>query len=77
MKPQLPKLLNAHGYDQRCLAMIMDARRLIREGECYDSFWAAYWLLQREDDNGKGTNTKEHAERVIRARTYGSYPLRV
>jgi len=68
MKPRLPRILNAHGYDQRCVAMIMDPHRPIREGECYGSFWAAYWLLQREDDNGKGRNTKEHAERVIRVR---------
>src|SRR5450756_633323 len=62
MKPQLPRKLNAHGYDQTCLAMIMDPRQPIREGECYDSFLVAYWLLQRESDNGKGSNTKEHAE---------------
>jgi len=68
VKPQLPRMLNAHGYDQLCLAMIIDPHRTIRDGECYDSFWAAYWLLQREDDNGKGTNTKERAEQVIRAR---------
>jgi len=68
MKPQLPRVFNAHGYDQRCLAMIMDPHRTIRDGECYDSFWVAYWLLQREDDNGKGTNTKERAEQVIRAK---------
>jgi len=68
MKPRLPKLLNAHGYDQLCLAMIMDPHRPIQERECYEGFWAAYWLLQQEDDNGKGRNTKEYAERVIRAR---------
>lgn len=68
MKPQLPRKLNAHGYDQTCLAMIMDPRQPIREGECYDSFLVAYWLLQRESDNGKGSNRKEHAERVVRAR---------
>jgi len=68
VKPQLPRVLNAHGYDQLCVAKIMDPRRPIREGECYDSFWTAYWLLQREDDDGKGTNTKERAERVIRDR---------
>jgi len=54
MKPQLPRMLNAHGYDQLCLAMIMDPHRAVRDGDCYDSFWVAYWLLQREDDNGKG-----------------------
>jgi len=68
VKPQLPRMLNAHGYDQLCLAMIMDPHRPIREGEYYDSFWAAYWLLQRGDHNGKGSNTKEHAERLIRTR---------
>jgi len=68
VKPQLPRLLNAHGYDQLCLAMIMDPHRTVRDGECYDSFWAAYWLLQRADHNGKGANNKEHAQRVIRAR---------
>jgi len=67
-KPEVPKELNAHGYDQRCLAMIMDPHRAIQEGECYDGFWAAYWLLQREDDNGKGANTKEYAQRIIRKR---------
>lgn len=68
IEPQLPRMLNAHGYDQRCLAMIMDPHRTIHEGECYDSFWVAYWLLQREDNNGKGANTKEYAQRIIRAR---------
>jgi hypothetical protein len=68
MKPQLPRMLNAHGYDQRCLATMMDPTWIIHEGECYNTLWVAYWLLQREDDNGKGRNTKEHAERVIRAR---------
>jgi hypothetical protein len=68
MKPQLPRVLNAHGYDQLCVAKIMDPHRPIREGECYDSFWTAYWLLQREDDDGKGSNTDERAEQVIRAR---------
>jgi hypothetical protein len=68
MKPQLPKVFNAHGYDQLCLATIMDPHRPIRDGECYESFWAAYWLLQRKGSNGKGANTKEYAERVIRAR---------
>jgi hypothetical protein len=67
-KPQLPRMLNAHGYDQLCLTTIMDPHQTIHDGECYDSFWVAYWLLQREDDNGKGANTKEHAERIIRAR---------
>jgi hypothetical protein len=46
----------------------MDPHWTIRDGECYDSFWVAYWLLQREDDNGKGKNTKKHAEQVIRYR---------
>ncbi|MHC1679191.1 MAG: hypothetical protein AB9886_01495 [Candidatus Cryosericum sp.] len=68
IKPQLPRILNAHGYDQLCLAMIMDPHRTIQEGECYESFWAAYWLLQRKGQNGKGSNTKEYAQRVIRAR---------
>lgn len=68
MKPQLPRVLNAHGYDQLCVAKIMDPHRPIREGECYDSFWTAYWLLQRENDDGKGSNTNERAEQVIRAR---------
>jgi hypothetical protein len=68
VKPQLPRLLNAHGYDQLCVAMIMDPHRVIPDGEYYDSFWAAYWLLQREDDSGKGANTREYAQRVIRAR---------
>lgn len=68
IKPQLPRMLNAHGYDQLCLAMIMDPHRTIHEGECYDSFWAAYWLLQGESDNGKGSNTREYAERLIRTR---------
>jgi hypothetical protein len=68
MKPQLPRIVNAHGYDQLCLAIVMDPHRAIRDGECYDSFWAAYWLLQREDDNGRSRNTKERAEQVIRAR---------
>lgn len=67
-KPLLPRMLSAHGYDQLCLALIMDPRRSIREGECHDSLWAAYWLLQRENDNGKGSNTNERAEQVIRAR---------
>jgi hypothetical protein len=67
-KPLLPRMLRAHGYDQLCLALIMDPRRSIREGECHDSLWAAYWLLQRENDNGKGSNTKMRAEQVIRAR---------
>jgi hypothetical protein len=66
MKPQLPRLLSAHGYDQLCLAMIMDPHRAVRDGECYNSFWVSYWLLQREDDNGKGANTKEYAEQLIR-----------
>ena len=68
VKPQLPTMLSAHGYDQLCLAMIMDPQRAIRDGECYDSFWAAYWLLQRGGHNGKGANTKDYAERLIRAR---------
>lgn len=68
IKPQLPRMLNAHGYDQLCLARIMNPHRIIQEGECYDSLWVAYWLLQREGDNGKGSNTKEYAQRVIRAR---------
>jgi hypothetical protein len=68
VKPQLPRTLNAHGYDQLCLATIMDPHRTIHEGECYESFWAAYWLLQRKGPNGKGANTKEYAERIIRAR---------
>jgi hypothetical protein len=57
-----------YNYRQRCLASIMDPRRAIREGDCYDSFWIAYWLLQRESDNGKGPNTKAYAEGVIRER---------
>jgi hypothetical protein len=57
-----------YNYRQRCLASIMDPHRPVREGDCYDSFWIAYWLLQRESDNGKGPNTKAYAEGVIRER---------
>jgi hypothetical protein len=67
-KPRLPRLLNAHGYDRLCLVEIMDPHHIMRQGECYDSFWVAYWLLQREDDDRKGSNTKEYAGRIIRAR---------
>jgi hypothetical protein len=67
-KPNLPRSLNAHGYDQRCLATMMDPKWTIVEGECYNTLWVAYWLLQREDDRGKGFNSGEAAQRTIRSR---------
>jgi hypothetical protein len=67
-KPRLPKLLNAHGYDQLCLAEIMDPHHIMREGDCYLSLWLAYWLLQRENYRGKNANTQAHARDVVTRR---------